>query len=371
MIGYSKSPGPLRILVAQSLYPGNMSPRLYSIDRWIEITGLRSCVPLANGEVTRSWKLNRIGKVFDLISGWLAVFLAGASCVLKTRTALQLENVALRHQISVLQRSAKKRPPLHAADRLLWVSLSRVWADWRSSLIIVKPETVIAWHRNAFCLFWTWKIRRGKPGRPAVPRDLRDLIRRMSRENPGWGAPRIHGELLKLGINIGETSVSKYLVRNRKPPSQTWRTLLENHLKSLVSVDFFTVPTIRFQVLYVCLVLAHERRRILHFAVTAHPTAEWMAQQLREAFPWDSAPQFLLRDRDRIFGRDFVDQVKAMGIKQGLSAPRSPWQRAYVERIIGTIRRECLDHIIVFNAASLCRHLQAFIGYYNLASYCP
>ena len=293
------------------------------------------------------------------------ILLAGVASVLKTRAALQLENVALRHQIGVLQRSAKKRPRLHAADRLLWVWLSRVWTDWRSSLVIVKPETVIAWHRKAFCLFWTWKIRRGKPGRPAVPRDVRDLIRRMSQENPGWGAPRIHGELLKLGINIGETSVSKYLVRSRKPPSQTWRTFLDNHVKSLVSVDFFTVPTIRFQVLYVFLVLAHERRRIVHFAVTAHPTAEWTAQQLREAFPWDSAPRYLLRDRDRIFGHDFVEQVKAMGIKQVLSAPRSPWQRAYVERVIGTIRRECLDHLIVFNEASLYRHLQAFCSYYH------
>jgi putative transposase len=290
---------------------------------------------------------------------------AVASSAVKTRAALQLENIALRHQIGLIHRSAKKRPQLYAPDRLLWVWLSRVWADWRSALVIVKPETVIAWHRKAFRLFWTWKIRRGKLGRPPVPRQVRDLIRRMSKENPGWGAPRIHGELLKLGINVGETSVSKYLVRNRKPPSQTWRTFLENHVKSLVSVDFFTVPTIRFQVLYVFLVLAHERRRIVHFAVTAHPTAEWAAQQLREAFPWDSAPRFLLRDRDGIFGRDFVEQVKAMGMKQVLSAPRSPWQRAYVERIIGTIRRECLDHSIVFNEASLCRHLQAFIAYYH------
>jgi transposase InsO family protein len=259
----------------------------------------------------------------------------------------------------------KKRPRLQLADRLLWVWLSRVWADWHSSLVIVQPETVVAWHRNAFRLFWTWKIRRGKSGRPAVPHDVRDLIRRMSKENPGWGAPRIHGELLKLGISIGETSVSKYLVRNRKPPSQTWRTFLENHVKTLVSVDFFTVATIRFQVLYVFIVLAHERRRILHFAVTAHPTAEWTAQQLREAFPWDSAPRYLLRDRDRIFGHDFVEQVKAMGIKQILSAPRSPWQRAYVERVIGTIRRECLDHMVVFNERSLSRHLQAFVGYYH------
>src|SRR5213595_116070 len=161
-------------------------------------------------------------------------------------------------------------------------------------------------------------------------------------------------------MHIGETSVSKYMDRHRKPPSQTWRTFLENHVKNLVSVDLFTVPTLRFQFLYVFLVLAHDRRRILHFGVTAHPTAAWTAQQLREAFPWDSAPRYLLRDRDRIFGQEFVEQVKAMGIKQVLSAPRSPWQRAYVERVIGTIRRECLDHVIIFDQASLSRHLRSF-----------
>jgi len=187
----------------------------------------------------------------------------------------------------------------------------------------------------------------------------------MSRENPHWGAPRIHGELLKLGIDIGETSVGKYMVRTRKPPSQTWRTFLENHVKSLVSVVFFTVPTIRFQVLYVFLVLAHDRRRILHFGATAHPTAVWTAQQLREAFPWDSAPRYLLRDRDRIFGDHFTQQVQDMGMKQVLSAPRSPWQRADVERVIGSIRRECLDHVIVFNEASLRRTLRLYFQYYH------
>ncbi len=231
----------------------------------------------------------------------------------KSRAALQLENVALRHQIGVLRRSVKCRPRLCTADRLLWVWLSRAWSDWRSSLVIVKPDTVVSWHRKAFRVFWTWKIRRGQPGRPSVPNIVRDLIRTMSRENPLWGAPRIHGELLKLGIEIGETSVSKYLLRSPKPPSQTWKTFLDSHFKNLVSVDFFTVPTIRFQILYVFLVLSHERRRILHFAVTTHPTAEWTAHQLREAFPWDSAPRYLLRDRDRIFGQDFVEQVKAMG----------------------------------------------------------
>ncbi|MCX6617475.1 MAG: integrase core domain-containing protein [Acidobacteria bacterium] len=187
----------------------------------------------------------------------------------------------------------------------------------------------------------------------------------MSRENPLWGAPRIPGEQLKLGIDIGETSVDKYILRHRKPPSQTWRTFLNNHVKSLVSVNFFTVPTIRFQVLYVFLVLAHDRRRILHLNVTAHPTAEWTAQQLRDVFPWDSAPRYLLRDRDRIFGDDFTKQVQDMGVKEVLSAPRSPWQRAYVERVIGLIRRECLDHVIVFNEASLRRTLRLYAEYYH------
>jgi transposase InsO family protein len=231
--------------------------------------------------------------------------------------------------------------------------------------MIVKAETVIAWHRKGFRWFWTWRIHRGKPGRPSVPREVRDLIRMLSRHNPRWGAPRIHGELLKLGIEITEPTVAKYMVRQRQPPSQTWRTFLANHVQTMVSVDFFTVPTIRFDILYVFLVLAHERRRIVHFAVTAHPTAEWTAQQLREAFPWDSAPRYLLRDRDRIFGQDFVDQVKAMGIKQVLSAPRSPWQRAYVERLIGSLRRECLDHIIVFGERSLRRALASYASYYH------
>jgi transposase InsO family protein len=223
-------------------------------------------------------------------------------------------------------------------------------------LAIVKPETVIGWHRKGFRLFWTWKVRRGQRGRPPVPEEVRKLIRRMSRENPIWGAPRIHGELLKLGIDVGETSVSKYMVRRRNPPSQTWRTFLENHVMDTVSIDFFTVPTIRFQGLYVFLVLAHDRRRIVHFNVTAHPTAEWTGQQLREAFPFEKVPRYLLRDRDGIFGADFTKEVRSLGIEEVLSAPRSPWQRAYIERVIGSIRRECIDHLIVFNEASLYRH---------------
>ena len=287
------------------------------------------------------------------------------SSLFKTSVELRLENLALRHQLGVLRRSAPKRLKLMPADRILWVGLRRFWADWKSALLIVKPETVIAWHRKGFRLYWTWKVRRGKPGRPALSQEVRNLIRRMSRNNPLWGAPRIHGELLKLGIEITEPTVAKYMLRQRKPPSQTWRTFLENHVKSIVSVDFFTVPTIRFQVLYVFLVLAHDRRRILQFGVSAHPTAEWTVQQLRNAFPWDSAPRYLLRDRDRIFGEEFVSQVNAMGIEQVLSAPRSPWQRAYVERLIGSIRRECLDHVVVFSESSLRRTLTAYCAYYH------
>lgn len=206
----------------------------------------------------------------------------------------------------------------------------------------------------------SWPSRSSERAGRNTPTDSQD-----SRENPLWGAPRIHGELLKLGIDVGETSVSKYMVRGSKPPSQTWRTFLENHLKTAVSVDFFTVPTIRFQVLYVFLVLAHDRRRMLHVAVTAHPTAAWTGQQLREAFPWDSAPRFLLRDRDRIFGADFTKQVEELGMEEVLGAIGVPQQRAYIERVIGTIRRECLDHLIVFNEATLCRQLRLFLTYYH------
>jgi transposase InsO family protein len=243
----------------------------------------------------------------------------------------------------VLQRSAAKRPKLTSGDRLFWTCLSRLWCDWRSALAIVTPETVVAWHRAAFRLFWTWKVRHGQRGRPLVSREVRDLIRKMCRENPLWGAPRIHGELLKLGIHIAESSVSKYMVRRNKMPSQNWRTFLENHAQQLVFIDFLTVPTIRFQVLYLFLVLAHDRRRILHFNVTAHPTAEWTGQQVREAFPFAQLPRYLLRDRDAIFGHDFREQLRDMGICEVLSAPRSPWQRAYVERVMGSICRECLD----------------------------
>jgi putative transposase len=225
----------------------------------------------------------------------LLTLLGVLSSLFKTSAELRLENLALRHQLGVLRRSAPKQLKLTPADCMLWVWLRRVWAEWKSALLIVQPATVIAWHRKGFRLFWSRKIRRGKRGRPAVPQEIRNLIRTLSRNNPLWGAPRIHGELLKLGIEITEPTVAKYMLRRSRPPSQTWRTFLENHVKSMVSVDFFTGPTIRFQVLYVFLVLAHDRRRLLQFGVTSHPSAEWTVQQLRNAFPWDSAPRYLLR----------------------------------------------------------------------------
>jgi putative transposase len=278
---------------------------------------------------------------------------------LRGRVAMQAEIIALRHQLIVFQRTQKpKRIMLKGIDRCLWVWLSRLWSGWQSSLIMVKPETVIRWHHQGFRWYWTWKVRHEQSGRPRVPKETRDLIRIMSRENPLWGAPRIHSELLKLGFRIAQASVAKYMVRNPKPPSQTWRTFLTNHVSQLVSVDFFTVHTVWFEILFVFIVLAHDRRRVIHFNVTAHPTAEWTAQQMLEAFPYDTAPKYLLRDRDRIYGQEFCKQVEVMNIKEVLSAPRSPWQRAYVERVIGSIRRECLDHVIVVDEESLRRTLR-------------
>lgn len=283
----------------------------------------------------------------------------------RTRAALQAEILALRHQLLVLQRSSRgHRLRLGWADRVLWAWLSRLWNDWQSALLIVKPETVVAWHRRGFRLYWTWKGRRCE-GRPTVSPEVRNLIRQMSLANPRWGAPRIHGELLKLGIQISQGTVAKYMVRRRNPRSQSWRTFLKNHAMDLVSADFFVVPTIAFQLLFVFVILDHERRRPMHFAITANPTAEWTAHQLLEAFPWDSAPRYFLRDRDGAYGQKFRETAKWLGIHEVLTAPQSPWQNSYVERLIGSIRRECLDHVIVFHEAGLRRILKDYFEYYE------
>ena len=284
---------------------------------------------------------------------------------LRSRLALQAEIIALRHQLVVLQRkNAGRRIQMKTWDPIFWVWLSRIWSDWSSALLIVKPETVIAWHRKGFRLYWTWKSRH-PDGHPAVSPEIRDLIRKMSLANPRWGAPRIHGELLKLGIELSEATVAKYMARHRKPPSQTWRTFLKNHMTSLVSADFFIVPTMTFQLFFVFVILSHDRRRPIHFAVTKNPTAEWTARQVLEAFPWDSAPRYLLRDRDSIYGQAFSDAVESLGIREVLSSPQSPWQNPYVERFIGSIRRECLDHVIIINRDGLHRILKDYFEYYE------
>jgi putative transposase len=283
--------------------------------------------------------------------------------IFASRAAIAAENLALRHQLGVLQRSVK-RPRLRQRDRIFWVWLSRLWPDWRDSLAIVKPATVIRWHRDGFKLYWRWKSR-GKPGRPKINADIRSLIQRMCRENATWGAPRIQSELALLGITIDETTVAKYMIRHRKPPSQTWRTFLENHVSDIAAIDFFVVPTVRFQLLYCFIVLRHDRRHVVHFNVTRHPTARWTGQQIVEAFPFDEAPRFVIRDRDGIYGHDFRERVKHMGIEEVITAPRSPWQNPFAERVIGSIRRECLDHVIVFSVAHLRRILRDYFAYYH------
>jgi transposase InsO family protein len=284
--------------------------------------------------------------------------------IFKPRQELVLENLALRQQIMVLKRSAK-RPRLTKSDRLFWIVLSKFWSRWSEVLQLVKPETVVRWHRESFRHYWTWKSRVRRFGRPSIDPKVRVLIRDMCRANPLWGAPRIHGELLKLDIRVSQATVSKYMVRRHKPPSQSWRAFLDNHVQDLVSIDFLTVPTATFRVLFVFIVFSHDRRRVIHFNVTEHPTAQWTAQQILEAFPFDMAPKYLLRDRDGIYGFDFQHRVASMGIEEVLTAPRSPWQNAYVERIIGSIRRECLDHVIILNEAHVRRILRSYFSYYH------
>ena len=281
------------------------------------------------------------------------------------RAALHAEILALRHQLLVLQRSSRSRKlRLNPGDRLLWSWLSQFWSGWQSALVMVKPETVIAWHRRGFRRYWSWKSRHFQ-GRPCLSREIIDLIRKMSLANPRWGGPRIHGELLKLGLDLSEATVAKYMVRPRRPPTQTWRTFLANHMNDMVSSDFFVVPTVFFRVLFVFVVLSHDRRRIAHVAVTEHPTSEWVAHQLLQAFPWDSAPRYLLRDRDRSYGEKFSDAARWLGMEEVLTAAQSPWQNAYVERLIGSIRRECLDHVMVFNESGLRRILKSYFDYYQ------
>ena len=296
--------------------------------------------------------------------GIFKLVLALVKALVVSRTALAAENLALRHQLAVLKRSTK-RPRLRPSDRVLWVWLSRIWGNWHSVVVLVKPETVVRWHRQGFRIYWRRKSKAGRIGRPSVQREIRDLLHRMCRENPTWGAPRIQSELRLLGYDVAESTVAKYMRRRRKPPSQTWRTFLANQESGIAAVDFFTVPTVTFQILFCFLVLRHGRRKVVHFNITESPTAAWTAQQVIEAFPYDEAPRFLLRDRDSIYGQHFRWRVQGMGTEEVLTAPRSPWQNPYVERLIGSIRRECLDHVIILGEDHLRRLLSEYLRYYH------
>ena len=296
--------------------------------------------------------------------GFLKACVLFLRAMLIPKIHLAFENLALRQQLAVSHQSGK-RPKLRPRDRVFWVWLSRLWPNWRSALAIVQPETVVKWHRMGFKLYWRWKSRARKPGRPPIEREIRDLIRQMSQENPTWGAPRILSELLLLGYDVAEGTVAKYMVRTRKPPSQTWRTFLDNHLPDIAACDFFTVPTVTFRVLYVFIVLRHDRRQVVHFNITTNPYAEWTAQQIINAFPYEEAPRFLIRDRDGIYGDYFTKRVESMDIEEVPIAARSPWQNPYCERVIGSVRRECVNHLIVLSERHLVCILTEYFEYYH------
>ncbi|MBT7249065.1 MAG: transposase [Rhodospirillaceae bacterium] len=278
--------------------------------------------------------------------------------------ATEDELLILRHQVIALQRQLDRPLKLSAWDRLFFTTIYKVNPRALLSMLIVKPDTVVRWHRAGFRLFWRIKCRRGV-GRLKVPTEIRRLIREMSRANPLWGAPRIHGELLKLGINISQSTVAKYTVKRRGPPSQSWKTFLRNHADGIATIDMFVVPTLGFKVLYGLVILEHSRRRIVHVNATYHPTAEWISRQIVEAFPWDEAPDFLLRDRDASYGTIYRERVVAMGIRDRPVAPRSPWQNGYVERVIGSIRRDLLDHVVILNERHLRKSLHKYADYYS------
>ncbi len=291
----------------------------------------------------------------------LLIFVAG---LFKSRSRLEAENLFLRHQLNIALRRARPRVRLRGGDRVLLVWMARLWPSLLGMAKVVQPETILRWHRFGFKAFWRWKSR-NRAGRPKVDRELRDLIRRMGSENPLWGAPRIHGELLMLGFEVAQSTVSKYMMRGRSPPSQSWKTFLQNHAEAIAAIDMCVVPTVTFERLFVFVVLGHGRRQLLWFEVTRHPTAEWLARQITEAFPWASAPTYLVRDNDKTYGHVFLRRVMAMGIRDRPISARSPWQNGHMERLIGTLRRECLDRMLIFGEAHLRQILTTYACYYN------
>ncbi len=296
--------------------------------------------------------------------GLLCFVLAVLASPFKSKSRLEAENAVLRHQLIVLQRRVRGRAQATNNDRWFLVQMYRWFPSILKVVTIVQPETLVSWHRAGFRCYWRWKSRR-RGGRPQIEADLRALIRRMSVENPLWGSPRIHGELLKLGFAVAQSSVAKYMVKRRGPPSQGWRTFLHNHAPDIAAMDLFVVPTIGFDLLYVLIIVRLDCRGLVWINVTTNPTAEWIARQLTEAFPWDEAPHYLIRDRDQIYGAIVTRRLRAMGIRDKPTAPASPWQNGFAERLIGSIRRECVDHFIVLGEAHLRRILRSYARYYN------
>ena len=283
--------------------------------------------------------LRRIARILS----WLRSLLAA-------RADLLIENLALRQQLAVLT-AKRPRPRMRAADRVFWVALRRLWPRWKDALVVVRPDTVVRWHRQGFRRYWTWKSRRRSSGRPSTAAEIRALVRRMATENPTWGAPRIHGELLMLGYDVSERTVSRSMRKRPADPEaqQRWRNFLHNHREVLAAMDFFTVPTATFRVLYVCFVIHHARRSVLHVHVTEHPTAGWITQQLREAFAYDAV----------------LAVIANMGIQRKQITPYSPWQNGVAERWVETVRRDLLDHVIMLNEHHLLRLLSELVVYYH------
>jgi transposase InsO family protein len=290
--------------------------------------------------------------------------LAVLTAPFKSKLRLEAENAVLRHQLNVLKRRLPGRAQLTNQDRWFFIQLYCWFPTILKALTIIRPETLVRWHRAGFRCYWRWKSR-PRGGRPQIHTELRVLIHRMSVENPLWGAPRIHGELLKLGFEVAQSSVAKYMVKRRTPPSQGWRTFLRNHAPDIAAMDLFVVPTIGFDLLYAFVIIRLARRDLVWINVTANPTAEWVARQITQAFPWNEAPPYMIRDRDSIYGAIVTRRLRAMGIRDKPIAPASPWQNGVVERLIGSIRREFLDHAIVLGEAHLRRILQSYARYYN------
>ena len=291
--------------------------------------------------------------------------LAVVRVFLRSRADTALEILALRQQVAVLKRK-RTRPTLNTGDRLFWTTLRRCWSRWRDVLVIVKPETVVAWHRVGFRLYWCWRSRPHR-GRPKIPDELPMLIRRLAQDNPDWGAPKIHGELLKLGFVVCERTVARYLRRStrRGDAGKRWLAFLQNHREAIAAFDFFTVPTLTFQLLYCFFVIDHGRRRILHFNVTRHPTADWVIQQLREAFPEAGSYRYVILDRDSKFAGEVLKFLKATGLEPKRTSVQAPWQNGLAERWVGSCRREILDHVIALDEAHLRRLMRDYVSYHQ------